>query len=111
MTHGPIYTDKRAIEVILRWCDCSGEEPEGCCLYEIEQICRKQLGLQPLILANDISQSDPAREVEAGTKDHAGKPKHDWCADPNCKTCNRRHAAEKQSYDDLAASGGIVDAP
>lgn len=36
---------------------------------------------------------------------------HDWCANPNCEICNRRYAAEKQSYDDLAASGGIVDAP
>lgn len=41
----------------------------------------------------------------------ARKLHHDWCANPNCEICNRRHAAEKQFYDDSAASGGIVDAP
>lgn len=73
MTHGPIYTDKRALETILRWCDRGGEEPEGMCLHEIEQICRKQLGLQALVLAKNISPSDPAREAEAGAEDRAGK--------------------------------------
>lgn len=48
MSHGPIYTDKRSLEVILRWCDRGGEEPEGLCLHEIENICRKQLGLELL---------------------------------------------------------------
>ena len=37
-----------AFKTILRWCDRSGEEPEGQCLHEIEQICRKQLGLELL---------------------------------------------------------------
>lgn len=37
-----------AFKVILRWCDRSGEEPEGQCLHEIEQICRRQLGLELL---------------------------------------------------------------
>lgn len=40
-----------------------------------------------------------------------GGGRHDWCANSDCPKCNRRLAAEKQSYDDLAASGGIVDAP
>lgn len=48
MSHGPIYTEKRAMETILRWCDRGGEEPEWLCLHEIENICRKQLGLELL---------------------------------------------------------------
>lgn len=45
------------------------------------------------------------------TRKQKAKRPHDWCADTNCPTCNRRRAAEEQSYGDLAASGGIVDAP
>lgn len=96
MTRGPIYTDRRALEVILRWCDRDGEEPEGMCLHEIEQICRNRLGLQPLVLANNnISQSDPSREAETGAQDRDGKPNHDWCANAACPTCNRRYAEER----------------
>jgi hypothetical protein len=39
------------------------------------------------------------------------KHQHEPCADVNCQICNRRYEAEKQSMNDLAASGGIVDAP
>lgn len=64
--HGPGYTDKRALETILRWCDRQGEEPEGQCLHEIEQICRKQLGLELLKVSNPPSQEQiTAMEIKA----------------------------------------------
>ena len=88
MSEAAICERNKAIEQILRWCDRSGEEPEGQCLHEIEQICRKQLGLELV--------------------------RHDPCANPQCFICNRElrdQAAYDQSMSDLAASGGIVDAP
>lgn len=61
-----------AFQQILRWCDRSGEEPEGQCLHEIEQICRKQLGLELLKVSERV----------VGTT--AGKP----------PTCCAEHANE-----------------
>ena|SRR3990167_516572 len=50
-------------------------------------------------------------EVAKPIRDEVRRIMHEWCADTNCKICSRRREAEKQSYNDLAASGGIVDAP
>ena len=57
MSEAAICERNKAIEQILRWCDRSGEEPEGQCLHEIEQICRKQLGLE--LLRPAITQPEP----------------------------------------------------
>ena len=38
----------KALRTILGWCDRSGEEPEGQCLHEIEQVCREHLSLELL---------------------------------------------------------------
>jgi hypothetical protein len=50
------------IKTILRWCDRGGEEPEGQCLHEIENVCRKLLPLhnwnEKVIKANE---DPPAR--------------------------------------------------
>ncbi len=48
MSEAAICDRNKAMEQILRWCDRQGEEPEGQCLHEIEQICRKQLGFELL---------------------------------------------------------------
>jgi hypothetical protein len=36
---------RRAIQVIIRWCDRTDGSPEGQCLYEIEQGAMKALGI------------------------------------------------------------------
>jgi predicted Zn-ribbon and HTH transcriptional regulator len=163
----PTFIERKAFDAIMRWCDRGGEEPEGQCLHEIEQICRKQLGLDLLQL------SEPLRCPECGyTKedaaihgDHglclgktdresvqviAGYPiklldRADGCKGHFCLGRQRNppywefwsetynggswcsagtlfsgreaaqeklaELAEQQSLSDLAASGGIVDAP
>ena len=73
--HGPTYTDKRTLETILRWCDRGGEEPEGLRLHEIEQICRKQLGLELLKLADVRPESEnKAAKWRAKQLNGDGKP-------------------------------------
>lgn len=37
-----------------------------------------------------ISEDDGAGEDEVGSDDPAPESRHDWCADANCETCNRR---------------------
>lgn len=36
---------RQALQVIIRWCDRSGEDAEGQCLHEIEQHAMKALGI------------------------------------------------------------------
>lgn len=50
-------------------------------------------------------------EAEAKAQKRKTRSKHEWCANSACEICARRKACEDQSYADLAASGGIVDAP
>lgn len=60
----PIYSDRRALEVILRWCDRGGEEPEGQCLYEIERIAKDRL-VAPTMDEFHILSQEIRRQVEA----------------------------------------------
>jgi hypothetical protein len=59
--HGPTYTDKRSFETILRWCETDLETSPSQCLCEIEQICRRQLGLQPLKFSEPIIEPEVPR--------------------------------------------------
>ncbi len=52
----------QAFQQILRWCDRSGEEPEGQCLHEIDQICRKQLGLELLVVSRELTPAEHTEE-------------------------------------------------
>lgn len=77
-----------AIQKIARWCD--GEDQPGLIVHEVDRICA---------------------EVRFKVLFPNG---HDWCANAMCEICDKRRcseSAQEQSYRDLAASGGIVDAP
>jgi len=100
MPNVPIYTDRRALETILRWCDRGGEEPEGYIIHEIENICRRQLGLE---VKQIVCSNCGARQINAGQFVRDNR----WVCSQNC----RKELIEKDSYRDLAASGGIVNAP
>lgn len=47
------FDRKQPLHIILAWCDRNGEEPEGQCLHEIENVCREALGLDILKPAPD----------------------------------------------------------
>mgnify|MGYP001590543466 CR=1 FL=1 len=51
MAEAAICDRNNAMMAIIKWCDRSDGTPEGQCLHEIEQICRKQLGLELLEVA------------------------------------------------------------
>ena len=69
MSEAAICERNKAMEQILRWCDRGGEEPEGQCLHEIEQICRKQLGLKVLVVSRDLTLAEHTEERIANCHD------------------------------------------
>lgn len=105
----------KAIEIVLRWCDRFGEEPEGQCVHEIEYVCRKALMLKgDRVGEADVGADDPTRKPlscancgQQATGPGNFTPDLLWLCSETC----RKELCDKQSYDDLAASGGIVDAP
>ena len=141
--HSTLFVKEEVVntfKTILAWCDRSGEEPEGQCLHEIEQVCRNALGLDLLRPVNVVPRvccivqtRDRMPEphvlviVSGGvavwtgsvwlskTGDDSGQVIRWevtwWMSLPVDERTDRREAALKQSYADLASSGGIVDAP
>ena len=51
ISEAAICDRNNAMRAILNLCDRSGVTPDVQCLHEIEQICRKQLGLKLLNVA------------------------------------------------------------
>ncbi len=67
----PSYTPITALQTILRWCDRGGEEPEGQCLHEIEQVARRVLSgciLNPPTYEVDRKGAQDLAAIEAGMR-------------------------------------------